>query len=75
MKYNWSKREVSMSKKVGIFLVEYLEGPTDNPIRITVMGTEETSTFLIEGTAWKLLGNCNDENVILHVFSKFNSET
>ena len=49
-----SDREVVEERRIGKYLVQFLEGPTDNPIRV-ISGFGHSYTFWIDGVGWKML--------------------
>jgi len=54
-----SELEVVSEDRIGEFVIQLLEGPTDNPIRI-VTGFGHQYTFWIEGAGWKILNQLLD---------------
>ncbi len=46
--------DVVSEERVGEYLVQILEGPTDNPIRV-ISAWGHSYTFWIEGVGWKML--------------------
>ncbi len=60
------EREVVSEERIGNigegFLVQILEGPTDNPIRI-IAAWGHRYTFWIEGVGWRLLSRILDSGV------------
>ena len=64
--------EVIETNTYGVFEFQLLEGPTDNPIRIRLIGggnSPESYTFGIEGVGWNIAAD------ILHAARKDSSTT
>jgi len=61
--------------EIGNYFIEFINiNATDCPIRIKNILTNTFVEYGVEGLPWKLLGNCNDKEVINYVFNNFESD-